>query len=375
MDKWLFWLLALMLAILLVAASGRDAVVGSTVEKSNASNIVGQRITPVEATKATVLEIEPIRIAVILPTSKFDLTWSQSLYDSLVQLQSEAGGEDVVEIAITENTFNVADAAVAIRGYAANGFDLVIAHGSQYGPSIFDIAPDFPETSFAWGTATDTGNSEGLDNIFAYEARAEEGGFVNGVMAAKLSVSNVIGVVGAVDTEGDHNLYIDGFVAGVHAIDPAITVNIIYTGSFGDTPLAAESAFTHIQLGADVLTGVGQQVVGAIGVAMSNDVFWLGTQSDQSPLALDIVMATQLYNWKNVITDMILKHQAGQLGGTAYALTLENGGLRMIYQDNLPTMAETAGKNAEACIIAGADPLSGIMLPCPSRIYLPIIIR
>ena len=41
--------------------------------------------------------------------------------------------------------FVVDDAAAAIRNYAQDGFDIVIAHGSQYGGSLQQIAPDFPE--------------------------------------------------------------------------------------------------------------------------------------------------------------------------------------------------------------------------------------
>ncbi len=46
---------------------------------------------------------------------------------------------------ITDGTFVVEDAAAAIRGYAEDGFDLVIAHGSQYGGPLAEIAPDFPD--------------------------------------------------------------------------------------------------------------------------------------------------------------------------------------------------------------------------------------
>ena len=107
--------------------------------------------------------------------------------------------------------FVVDDAAAAIRDYASQGYNLVIAHGSQYGSSLQEIAPDFPNTSFAWGTTVDT-FGKGITNIYAYEARSEEGGYVNGVMAGKLSKS-VIGVVGPIET-GDAKLYVDGFVAG-----------------------------------------------------------------------------------------------------------------------------------------------------------------
>ena len=55
-----------------------------------------------------------------------------------------------------------------IRDYADQGYDLVIAHGSQYGGSLEQLAPHYPETSFAWGTAGDT---FGLPNVYAYTAR------------------------------------------------------------------------------------------------------------------------------------------------------------------------------------------------------------
>ena len=303
--------------------------------------------------EAMSLEIEPVRIAVVMPSTTTDLAWSQALYEALLEIQEAAGGEAVVEIAVSESMFNVTDAAAALRDYAADGYNIVIAHGTQYGSSMFEIAPDFPDTTFAWGTATDTGEGEGLENIFAYEARAEEGGYVNGVLAATMSESGVIGVVGPVEA-GDAKLYIDGFIAGAEATNPDVTVNVSYTGSFGDTALAAEAANTHINAGADVLTGSAQQDVGAIGVAQEAGIPWMGTQADQSPLAPDIVVSTQLYDWTDVFVDIIEKHQSGELGGTAYALTLENGGLRMIYNEDIAGAdAVSAAMDADTAIVGG----------------------
>ncbi len=297
--------------------------------------------------------IEPIRIAIVMPSTVTDLAWSQAIYDALVAIQEEAGGADVVEIAYTENMFNVTDAAAALRDYAADGYDLVIAHGTQYGTSLFEIAPDFPDTSFAWGTAVDTGEDAGLTNIFAYEARAEEGGFVNGVLASAISESGVIGVVGPVEA-GDAKLYIDGFVAGAKSANPDATVNVSYTGSFGDTALAAEAANTHISAGADVLTGSSQQVVGAIGVAKENGVPWLGFQADQSGLAPEVVKGTIIYEWQPVLLEMIKSHQAGEMGGKVLQLTLANGGQIPLYADDLPAEAVAAADAAVQGIIDGS---------------------
>src|SRR5512144_2367036 len=181
------------------------------------------------------------KVAVVMPSAKNDLAFSQSMIDALTRVQQEMG-KDKFEFVFSENMFVVDDAAAAIRDYATKGYDLVIAHGSQYGSSLQEIAPDFPKTSFAWGTTVDT---FGQPNIFAYEAASQEGGFVNSVMAATLSKSNVIGVIGPIET-GDAKLYVDGFKAGVAATDPNVKVNVNYIGSFSDVALAAEAATTHI---------------------------------------------------------------------------------------------------------------------------------
>ena len=363
-KKLLLLVLLLIAALLLVSCGGGDTASEPTAEAEAPAEEAAapteepadeaptdEAVTDVSA-DADTEGIEAIRIAVVMPSTITDLAWSQALYDALVRIQESAGGPEMVEIAYTENMFNVTDASAALHDYAADGYNLVIAHGTQYGTSLFEIAPDFPETSFAWGTAVDTGKEAGLENVFAYEARAEEGGYVNGVLAAAISESDVIGVVGPVEA-GDAKLYIDGFIAGAEAANPDVTVNVSYTGSFGDTALAAEAANTHIQAGADVLTGSAQQVVGAIGVAKEEGVPWMGTQSDQSSLAPEIVVASQLYDWDGVFSDIIMKHQAGEYGGTAYALTLANGGLVMKYADSLDADAVALAEEAADKIAAG----------------------
>ena len=264
---------------------------------------------------------EKFRVAVVMPSAINDLAFSQSMFDALTRIQDEMGADNF-EFVYSEGMFVVDDAAAAIRDYASQGYNLVIAHGSQYGSSLQEIAPDFPETSFAWGTTVDTFD---LPNVFAYEARSEQGGFVNGVMAATLSKSNVIGVVGPIET-GDAKLYVDGFKAGVLSVKPDAQVNVNYIGSFSDVALASEAATTHISAGADVLTGTAQMVVGAIGKAEESNVLWFGTQSNQASLAPSIVVASQVYHWEVVLNEMISKIKAGTLGGESFTIDLANGG-------------------------------------------------
>jgi basic membrane protein A len=299
-------------------------------------------------------EDDVFEVALVMPSPINDLAFSQSMYDALMVIQEEMGGEEAMTLDYSENMFVVDDAAAAIRDYASQGYDLVIAHGSQYGSSLQEIAPDFPETAFAWGTTVDTFVDQGINNVFAYEARAEEGGYVNGVIATTLSESNVLGVVGPIET-GDAKLYIDGFVAGAEATNPDVKVNVNYIGSFSDVALASEAANTHISAGADVLTGTAQMVTGAIGVAEESDVLWFGTQANQMELAPSIVVASQVYHWEVILRDMIDKIENGTLGGEAYAITLANDGLEMEFNPDfdLPAEAESLADETIQGIIDG----------------------
>ncbi|RLE22711.1 MAG: BMP family ABC transporter substrate-binding protein [Actinobacteria bacterium] len=268
---------------------------------------------------------ETLRIGIVAPSASNDLAFTQSMVDSVERL----GETRDIDVAITDGTFVVEDAAAAIRGYADDGVDLVIAHGSQYGGPLQEIAPDFPDTAFAWGTAVDTFD---LPNVSAYSVEADQGGYVNGVIAAQLTESNVLGVVGPIEV-GDAKLYIDGFVAGVAEQNPDATVNVNYIDSFSDVLLASEAATSLIGNGADALTGTAQMVVGATGEAVSAGIPWFGTQSNQTDLGPDVVVASQVYHWEVALSELLDNLDAGTLGGEVYILTLENGGLVMEFND------------------------------------------
>ena len=298
----------LLLASLLLSACAQATEEPTTVPEEPGEE-VEEPETPAE-------EMGPFRVAVVMPSAINDLAFSQSMYDSLTAVQDEMGADNF-EFAYSDNLFVVDDAAAALRDYASQGYNLVIAHGSQYGSSLLEIAPDFPDTSFAWGTTVDTFVDQGVNNVFAYEARSEQGGYVNGVIAASLSESNVLGVVGPIET-GDAKLYIDGFIAGAEATKPDIQVNVNYIGSFSDVALASEAAQTHVNAGADGLTGSAQMVVGAIGVAEESGAYWYGTQANQTSLAQGTVVVNQVYDWTVILNPIIENVKGGELGGELF---------------------------------------------------------
>lgn len=258
--------------------------------------------------------VTDLTVALVAPSAKEDVAFTQSMVDSLTRLG--------IEPKITDGTFVTEEAAAAIRGYAEDGIDIVIAHGTQFGGSLVEIAPDFPETSFLWGTATDT---QGLANVYAYAPEADQGGYVNGYIAA--GISSDIGVVGPIDT-GDATAYVNGFVKGALA-NGASAPAVVYTGSFSDVALATETAQAHVDNGVGVLTGTSQSAVGAVTISTANDVPWFGTQSNTEAWSSDLTVASQVYHWDVVLSTMIEQIEDGTLGGEAMVLTLENNGLVM----------------------------------------------
>lgn len=290
--------------------------------------------------------VEQLRIAVVMPSATTDMAFSQSMYSALVRVQTAMGGPAALELKYSEGMFNVPDAASAIRDYASQGFDIVIGHGSQYGSSIREVAPDFPEVVFAWGTDV---NTFGMPNVYAYTAAAEQGGYVNGVIAALLNTTGRIGITGPIEV-GDAKTYVDGFVKGVNSVGKNITISKTWTGSFSDVALMTAAAKTHIANGVGALTGSSQSVVGSIGACReSGRVLWFGTQSDQASLAPNLVVASQIYDWEGMLKSIIANRKAGKRGGEAFILTLANGGLKVAYNPAFNLPADVRAK-AEAAI-------------------------
>lgn len=356
--------LIITLSLLLTACGGQQTAAPSpaaaepaeeeapAAESAATEAVAETEAAPVETEVAAEEPAEPLRIAVLMPSSAGDMAWSQSMITALTTIQEEMGGESALEMSYTENVFSVPDASAAIRDYASQGYDIVIGHGSQFGACIQEIAPEFPETTFAWGSDV---NTFGLDNVYSYAASAEQGGYVSGIMAAMLIDTKTVGVTGPVDV-GDNKTHADGFVQGIAAVDPEITVSETWTGSFSDVALMTEAAKTHIAAGAGALTGTSQSVVGSIGAAKeAGDVLWFFTQCDQSSLAPEQVVGGWVYDWTGILREIIANRDEGILGGEAYYINLENGGLKMVYNPDyaLPEDVKAAADAAIESIISG----------------------
>jgi basic membrane lipoprotein Med (substrate-binding protein (PBP1-ABC) superfamily) len=319
------------------------AVIGAAC--SNSTNTT----TPATTGGGVPATAKEFKVALVAPSAVNDLAFTQSMVDALDRLKAKYN----LKIAVSDNMFTVdPDAANALRNYASQGYDLVIAHGSQYGGTIQQLAPQFPKVSFAWGTAGDT---FGQPNVFAYQAASDQGGYVLGALAASMSQSKILGVVGPIEV-GDAKLYVDGFKNGAKATVPDINLRVNYTGSFSDVALASEAAKSFVAAKADAMTGSAQMVVGAVGVAKDENIPWFGTQSNQTSLAPTVVVASQVYHWEVVLSQIIQAIQKGTLGNQTYTIDLANGGEVIEYNPayTIPAAAKAAADAAIAGIKAGS---------------------
>ncbi|HEY8910006.1 MAG TPA: BMP family protein [Desulfosporosinus sp.] len=326
--------LALMLAVLtLLAFTGCGTTTNKTAETTPQA------------------KVEKVRIALVLPATVDDLAWGQSMVEGLKAVQKTMGA-DKVEVATSEKLGNPVDAGAAIRQYATQGYDIIIAHGSQYQSVLMDIAKDFPKTTFAYGSGFTTAS-----NIFAYDPQAQEGGYLLGMLAAMTSKTGTVGIVGPMES-GDAVTYNSGVQQGVTKGKADVKTRVAYTGSFNDIVGAGNLAKTEMSAGADILTGSSQQAVGAMrAVAETKGNYWLSTDMDQSSAAPDTVLAAQAYNWEKVVTKIIDLRKQGILGGQHLILSFADGTIDLKFNpklaDKIPAAAKAAVEQAKADITSG----------------------
>ena len=269
------------------------------------------------------------RIAVVLPSTVDDLSWAQPMFESLKKLQT-AAGNDAVELSVSERLGRPIEAGAAIRHYAGQGYDIIFAHGAQFQSVVKEIAPEFPKVTFAYGAGYLTG-----PNIFAYDIEAQEGGYLLGLLAGKMTKTKIVGIVGP--QEAGHGVKFNkGFQLGVKASNAGVTTRIAYTGSFTDVVKAGDIAKTHMDAGADILTGSSQQSVGAVkAVAGKPGNYWMSTDADQTYLAPDTILASQVYKWDQLVTKIVDLRKQGVIGGQHLTLSFKQGFLELRYNPKL----------------------------------------
>lgn len=310
MGKSLKWLMALLITLSLVAAScgsdddgdGGDSTTTTTAgtDGDEAADAGTDEATDTATDTATG---EGVRVALVLPGEINDLSWNQQMYEGALALQDEGL---VSEVAFTE-LVPEGDAERAIRGYADDGFDLVVAHSFGYGETAKAVGADFPDTAFAWGGGIDA--AEG--NVADYEQPFHEAYYLMGIIAGDLSESGVLGGAGGFDIPACHSL-IEAFYLGAQEVNPDARGVTTYTGDWVDVAIAKEAASAAADEGADVFGACGEgPVLGQIELAAEQGLYATGYVGDMSSIAPENVVASMVWDTAEVLRPMIEDINAG----------------------------------------------------------------
>ena len=279
-----------------------------------------------------------VKIALIIESTVDDKGWCQAMHDGILQAQKELPGR--IEYSYSEKMKPV-DAGSAVLQYVSQGYHIIIGHGAQYKNLMLEMAEEYPDVTFAFGTSAEIGP----DNVFTYMPQSEETGYLSGLIAGMTTKKNTVGLVGPVDG-GDAARYNRGFVLGVQAVNPKAKIMVAHTGSFADFVKAGEVAETQIKAGADVLTGSSQQALGALrAVADHRDapVWWVGQDIAQIHITEGYkCIAASSYNYGAVIISLVAKLDAGVRGGECIPLNFSNGGFVFAFNEALKTMVTGA---------------------------------
>ena len=253
---------------------------------------------------------DTLKVALILSGPANDQGWNATALEGLNEAEKEYG----VTVSTMENV-SIADSEAAFRDYAAQGYNLVIGHGYQFGEPAQKVSADFKNAFFM---STES-NSES-ENMASYVMSCEQGAYLMGMLCAGMSETKVIGVVGGFE-QPSITKELEAFKLGAKEIDPEIKVLELYVNSFTDASLGKEAAISMINQNADVLYHVANQAGnGVIMAAQENSLLACGNSYDQSSIAPDTVMASTVYRMPKVILTGVEQVKKGIFAGGIYHL-------------------------------------------------------
>lgn len=285
----------------------------------------------------------PLKVAGI-HASPVENAWNSCLHAAL----QDAAKEGVIEYVFSEGVSGT-DYPRAMREYAEQGNKLIIGESYAVEKEARQVAADYPDTAFVLGSS---GNEEG-SNFGVFGTWNHDGAYLAGMLAGKMTKSNVVGSVGAIPIP-EVNMLINAFAEGVKAVNPGAKHLTSFIGTFFDPPKAREAGLAQIDAGADILFG---ERIGTADAAKERGIKSVGSLIDYSPRYPDTVFANALWGFRPILNAAIADAQAGKPVGknyTAFGLMKEGGSDIAYVKGVAPADAEAAMEKVRADIKSGA---------------------
>ena len=200
---------------------------------------------PAPAASAPAAKAEPLKIAFAYIGPVGDGGWTFAHDRGRKELEKEFG--DKIKTTFVENVPESADAERVIRDMAGQGNKLIFGTTFGYMEPMLKVAADTKGVNFQHATGYKT-----AENLSTYDSRTYEGAYMAGVIAGKMTKSNVLGVVASVPIpEVIRN--INSFTLGAQSSNPKIKTKVVWVNEWFNPPKETEAATSLINGGADVL--------------------------------------------------------------------------------------------------------------------------
>jgi basic membrane lipoprotein Med (substrate-binding protein (PBP1-ABC) superfamily) len=295
-----------------------------------------------------------IRVGLVTPGSIADAAWNSGAYRGLVQIRDSLGlGVSHVEARTP------AEQDEALRAYAAQGYDLVFAHGFEFQDAAERVSAQYPNTAFI---ITSGRRVEG--NVAPLIFRLEEASYLAGMVAGGLTRTGILGFVGGIELPPIEAAY-QGWVNGARAVNGEVEPRKIYLNSFDDAAAGREATLALIRVGADMFHhNADAAALGLFQAAKERPgVYVFGANADQSRLAPERVLGSATIDLPRAFLLVAREVKEGTWRPKVEAFGLGSGVVR--YDPN-PALDSLIPPSLKSRVRAAADSIAaGTLLAAP----------
>ncbi|MEO8669272.1 MAG: BMP family protein, partial [Bauldia sp.] len=174
---------------------------------------------------------EKLKVASIFSTP-IEEPWVNQIHVALQKAEKELG----IEYKWAESVQS-SDYARVLRQFARDGYKLITGDAFAAEDVTRRVAKEFPDVAFVFGS----GQGPADPNFSVYDNWIHEPAYLSGIIAGKLTKSNVVGSVAAMDIPEVARL-VNAFCSGAKEANPAVKCKVTFIGSFFDPPKAKEAA-------------------------------------------------------------------------------------------------------------------------------------
>ncbi len=242
--------------------------------------------------QAYVFRKDNIKVALVVSGPVNDGSWNEAAYKGLKRFQEDYKAK----ISVIEKV-SLVDAKEVFKELAERHFNLIIAHGHDYGIALKKIAKMYPEVFFC---VTGAQISQ-FPNLCSFNFKDEQYGYLLGVVAGLNTSTNKVGIVVGKKLPSVENTII-GMRQGLKSINPKADLVVSYINDWGDIAKGKEAGITQINTGIDIITHLADASgIGVIKAAEDADILAIGAITDQHDLAPTTVITSGLQDASQLI--------------------------------------------------------------------------